>query len=199
MSSKTIYNYESFVYKWTNDVNGKVYIGKHKGTPDDGYISSGRAFLDSYHAHPLDFTREILWYGDDKHAYKKEWDYIKEAAFKLGWKNLYNLTHWNQLKEWKRTCLHCGSICDPRNEEWANDFEANHFEKCKLNPINILIENDKNNIGQTKEKHKYELSLCKSDNERAIVNRFYRYINDDSSLEKEIIRLRKIIDKKLYQ
>ena len=34
--------YEGFVYEWINKKNGKWYIGSHKGTPDDGYISSSK-------------------------------------------------------------------------------------------------------------------------------------------------------------
>ena len=31
---------EAFVYMWYDSVNGKYYIGYHKGTPDDGYTHS---------------------------------------------------------------------------------------------------------------------------------------------------------------
>ena len=33
-----------FVYSWRNLVNGKRYIGSHKGHPSDGYLGSGRVF-----------------------------------------------------------------------------------------------------------------------------------------------------------
>ena len=39
-------NYEAFVYKWTK-TDGFWYIGFHKGSIDDGYISSGEYFLPS--------------------------------------------------------------------------------------------------------------------------------------------------------
>ena len=33
-----------FVYKWINNIDGKYYIGSHKGTKTDGYIGSGIVF-----------------------------------------------------------------------------------------------------------------------------------------------------------
>lgn len=41
-----------------------MYIGSHKGQPDDGYIASGKLFLEYYHRDPDDFTREILAQGE---------------------------------------------------------------------------------------------------------------------------------------
>jgi hypothetical protein len=43
----------SFVYKWTNKIDGRYYIGRHTGTLDDGYISS------SYVLNPL-VEQELL-------------------------------------------------------------------------------------------------------------------------------------------
>lgn len=54
-----------FVYKWTNKTNGKWYIGSHKGTPDDGYVSSSKVFAAAIKKHGKEnFEREILFEGD---------------------------------------------------------------------------------------------------------------------------------------
>jgi len=50
-----------FIYEWTNSLNGLKYLGRHQGTPDDGYIGSGTIFKNSYNRHPETFTRTILW------------------------------------------------------------------------------------------------------------------------------------------
>ena len=55
--------YEAFVYKWTNIITHKKYIGYHKGTEDDGYISSSRYFNEEYVKRPENFKREILAKG----------------------------------------------------------------------------------------------------------------------------------------
>ena len=44
--------HEAFVYVWTNIENNMIYIGKHKGAQDDGYISSGKYFLAQYNQNP---------------------------------------------------------------------------------------------------------------------------------------------------
>jgi hypothetical protein len=135
--------YEAFVYKWINTDTGKYYIGKHKGIIDDGYISSGKAFLQVYNSNPNLFKRVILFKGTHEEVCKLEQECIKEAIKEVGYKGIYNLTTWNYLNEWKRTCLHCGSIVDPRNEEWVKVFEYSHFENCKMNPANIKVKKEK--------------------------------------------------------
>lgn len=50
----------SFVYRWKDTVTGMMYIGVHKGTPDDGYICSSKVMLPIYLERPDTFIREIL-------------------------------------------------------------------------------------------------------------------------------------------
>lgn len=56
---------KGFVYEWTNTENGKKYIGSHKGNLDDGYIGSGLIFRRSYNNNPNNFTRRILYVGEN--------------------------------------------------------------------------------------------------------------------------------------
>lgn len=54
-----------FVYKWTNDINGKWYIGSRKGTPKDGYRHSSEILAKAEEKYGIEnFTREILFEGD---------------------------------------------------------------------------------------------------------------------------------------
>jgi group I intron endonuclease len=56
-------NYSGFIYRWTNMVNNKMYIGSHQGNIDDGYIGSGVAFKWAVRKYGVDnFSREILEY-----------------------------------------------------------------------------------------------------------------------------------------
>lgn len=53
--------YSGFVYKWTNLVNGKKYIGSHKGSIDDGYLGSGKVFKQAIKKYGLNnFKRDII-------------------------------------------------------------------------------------------------------------------------------------------
>jgi len=56
-----------FVYKWTNIINGKWYIGSHKGTIDDGYRHSSEILRHAEEKYGLEnFVREILFEGNYK-------------------------------------------------------------------------------------------------------------------------------------
>jgi hypothetical protein len=57
-----------FIYEWTDLATGLKYLGKHEGTPDDGYISSGTIFIKEYNLRPNDFIRKILWSSDKTNA-----------------------------------------------------------------------------------------------------------------------------------
>lgn len=52
------------VYKWTNNLNGKWYIGSHRGTVEDRYTASGLEIKKAFKEYGLlNFTREILYEG----------------------------------------------------------------------------------------------------------------------------------------
>ena len=53
----------SFVYCWTDHSTSKLYVGFHKGSPDDGYICSSKHMKKEYKARPQDFTRQIIAVG----------------------------------------------------------------------------------------------------------------------------------------
>ena len=53
----------SFVYCWTDHATSKLYVGFHKGNPDDGYICSSKHMKKEYKARPQDFTRQIIATG----------------------------------------------------------------------------------------------------------------------------------------
>lgn len=55
-----------FVYKWTNKINNRWYIGSHRGTPDDGYVASSIVLKLAMKKYTTEnFEREILYTGAD--------------------------------------------------------------------------------------------------------------------------------------
>lgn len=132
--------YEAFVYRWTNDTTGKVYIGYHKGSIHDGYISSSNVFNNIYREDPNNFTRDIIYYGTTQDSYKQEQRLILE--YRADYIPLYNLGH-GRIAYWRRTCTWCGAVVDPQNDDWLVWFEQVHFESCKLNPANSILNEPK--------------------------------------------------------
>jgi group I intron endonuclease len=85
-----------FVYVWTNSKNNKKYIGSHKGSVDDGYIGSGKYFKRAYKLNPNNFSREILYIGDD---YVEIEDLILKTLDVKSNKKYYNLIN-SAYKGW---------------------------------------------------------------------------------------------------
>ena len=63
---------DAFLYLWTNKDTDRKYIGKHKGTIDDGYVCSSESLIAEYNECPSRFIRTILAYGTDQEMLKLE-------------------------------------------------------------------------------------------------------------------------------
>jgi hypothetical protein len=72
---------EAFVYKWMND-RGEYYIGVHTGTPEDGYIGSGKLFRERYDVDPSKWNRDIIQIGSTKEMYLLEKDLVTKETLK---------------------------------------------------------------------------------------------------------------------
>ena len=78
------------VYKITNILNGKTYIGVHKtDNPNDSYMGSGRAIKNAIAKHGREnFTKEVLFeYENADDAYEKE----KELTLDFYLEENYNM------------------------------------------------------------------------------------------------------------
>ncbi len=80
------------IYKITNNINKKIYVGSHKTkNKNDGYMGSGKYLNRAINKHGIEnFTKEILFVFDNaKEMYDKEAE-IVDADF-LAEENTYNL------------------------------------------------------------------------------------------------------------
>jgi len=76
------------IYKTTNKINGKYYIGKHQTTNlSDGYMGSGKLLICAIKKYGIEnFTKEILGIYDnevDMNAAEKELVVISEETYNL--------------------------------------------------------------------------------------------------------------------
>ena len=80
------------IYKITNKINNKIYIGSHKTkNKDDGYMGSGKYITRAIDKNGLEnFTKEILFEFDNaEDMYAKEAELVNEDF--LAEENTYNL------------------------------------------------------------------------------------------------------------
>jgi group I intron endonuclease len=80
------------IYKITNNLDGKIYIGSHRTKNiNDGYMGSGKYLNRAYSKYGLDnFTKEILFAFDNaKDMYDKEAEIVNDEF--LTESNTYNL------------------------------------------------------------------------------------------------------------
>ena len=83
-------NKEAFVYLWYDSRNKMFYLGKHKGTPDDGYThSSNRWQKFNSDSVPEGVKRRVLTYGSDKDMYELETKLLLNRKEKC-WDRYYN-------------------------------------------------------------------------------------------------------------
>lgn len=177
---KTLSKKYSFVYVTTNDVNDYVYIGSHTtDNLDDGYIGSGRHFLDTVNEIGKEHFKRIILHFCDSHSFAKiiESTEIKEYG-EMGI-NIYNRTaagfggnygeevnkkiseaqrlNWANNYDYMKDVIHTPESKVKRSvsaKEWiANNQEAH---ESRMNKINKNPEK----IRKTAEKH---LGMKRSD------------------------------------
>lgn len=90
-------NNEAFVYKWSNLTNGKFYIGYHKGSLDDGYISSSHneMFWNDFTNPEMVWVREIIFIGSKNDCLFEEQKILKKYDLKDY--TLYNNARGSQI------------------------------------------------------------------------------------------------------
>ena len=86
-----------YIYRITNKVNGKTYIGQHKYNKlNDKYMGSGKRLWEAYRKYGFEnFEKQILVFNISKREYADllEKTFIASEREKVGIKNCYNISN----------------------------------------------------------------------------------------------------------
>lgn len=132
-----------FIYKTTNKINGKYYVGKHKtDNIDDEYLGSGTILKRAIKKYGKEnFIFEIIEYCETEEKLNiKEMEYITEDMVKS--KNCYNLKlggnggfdHINNCSENKKRCVEKAKLtCSNWSKEYKKEVNAKKSNYGKSN------------------------------------------------------------------
>ena len=132
------------IYKITNQVDGKTYIGAHKTRNlDDRYMGSGKYLMHAQAKYGLDkFTKEILFVFDNPDdMYAKEAELVNEDF--LATENTYNLKvgglggwdYFNSVKTDEYLKSHLQLMRDARNSVFNENPLAKQSWRTKLGEV----------------------------------------------------------------
>lgn len=115
-------NHEAFVYCWTNHSNQMLYVGVHRGAPDDGYVCSSKTMLEDYENKQHTFTRQIVASGslDDMRKFESA---ILQAA-NAAENNLFYNKHNNNGK------FFCNSHTDKTKQKMSKTWKLKKVFNC---------------------------------------------------------------------
>lgn len=100
-----------YIYLTTNLINGKQYIGQHKGKPNDDYFGSGTAITRAINKYGKEnFQKEILCYCESQQEANEKEKYYIQKFDAINNKNFYNLAEggqtgdgWRSYQRWRET------------------------------------------------------------------------------------------------
>lgn len=152
-----------YIYRITNLINGKTYIGQHKyENLNDNYMGSGKHLKAAQAKYGIEnFKKEILVFNIQKkeHIDLLEKTFIASEREKVGTENCYNITDGGE--GWS----------GPLSEETKKKIGKAHKGKC-------ISEETKKKIGEAhkgkifSEEHKKKLSEAHKGNTNALGNHF---------------------------
>ena len=144
-----------YIYRITNLVNGKTYIGQHKYKKlDDSYMGSGVVLRQAYNKYGIkNFKKEILVFNISKkeHANTLEKTFITSEREKVGKENCYNITDggdggnggnnkgktaWNKGKKMSEEFCRKNSESHKGQIAWNKGITMTEEQKKKLSEAN---------------------------------------------------------------
>lgn len=140
------------IYKITNQIDGKIYIGSHK-TKDlnDSYMGSGKYLKYAQEKYGIEnFTKEILHVFDaPEEMYAKEAEIVTEEFLAL--ENTYNLkvggfggfdyVNYSKLNtQWKDPVVRASKISASLKQRWESgeSFSEEFKQNCGVRPDSFI-------------------------------------------------------------
>lgn len=120
---------EAFVYEWKNLTNGKSYIGYHKGSVDDGYITSScnEEFWNDFNNPKMNWDRKIIAEGTSNECLRIEQRILKEIDIKSD--KYYNNARGAEIIFTKIVLDKMSKSHKKRWENMTDDAKAEHSKK----------------------------------------------------------------------
>lgn len=80
-----------YIYLTTNNINGKQYIGQHKGDPNDDYYGSGTTFTKALKKYGKEnFSKKILCFCSTREEADQQEKYFIKKYDAVNNDNFYN-------------------------------------------------------------------------------------------------------------
>lgn len=119
---------EAFAYCWTDHLTNKLYVGWHKGQPDDGYVCSSKYMKEQYLKRANDFTRQIIAIGSSKDITKLETAILQSVDAKND-SQFYNLHNGDGFYRFGTlTEKHIEKLKGPKTEAHKKAMSLNHAD-----------------------------------------------------------------------
>ena len=156
---------EYYIYITTNLVNGKQYIGQHKGNYNDSYLGSGTLIMKAIKKYGKNnFTKEILTYCNSRQEADEQERYYIEKYNAIESDHFYNCQEggtggdgWRACDKWMKQHPEQAAKMYKSNGEKLQKWVKNNPEKAKENTL-AMIEGArqwrKNNPEQAKQNMK---------------------------------------------
>lgn len=144
-----------YVYKTTNIINNKFYIGVHQTKNlDDGYLGSGKILQFAIKKYGKEnFTKEIInFYDNERDMYQAEAELVTEEFLKN--KNVYNITVGGLGANNKQNLLHGKELIDKMKEKGTYErwLKSTKLAQIKANKKASDVWTGKKHTEETKEK-----------------------------------------------
>lgn len=182
------------IYKTTNLINNKIYIGYHStNNIHDNYLGSGKLLKKAINKYGKDsFIREILFeYGDRELALKKEKELVSEDFIKR--KDTYN------LKKGGEGGWYHINFGNSRKPKWTKERRKMHSDYLKSEEGKKVFYNffNTNSKGFSEKKHK---DISKEKMSKNNINKLSKNIieartNDYNNIEKKYGYISKLANK----